>query len=134
MTEIRTQDRTPDTSLQLPEKLPEVMTALTFHAGPLPPPETVERYELIMPGAFDRILTMAEKEQQNKFEHNRSGWRFAHCGQMFAFAVVVIYFAILGMTVWFDNTPMFVALFCVGAFAGLANLIRSFQNKGENSR
>ena len=142
MTEI---NKMPETSLQ--GKLPEVMATLTLHAGPLPPPETVERYELVMSGAFDRILTMAEQEQQNTFEHNRtvlgqysteleiygrnchSNNLFAHFGQAFGFASVVFYFAILALTVWFDNTTMFTALFCVGAFAGLARLVRSYQNK-----
>jgi uncharacterized membrane protein len=129
MTEIRTQDRTPEISPQLPEKLSEMTASLTLHAGPLPSPEMVERYELVLPGAFDRILTMAEKEQQAGFEHNRSGWFFAHCGQVFGFAVVVIYFVILGMTVWFNNTAMFVAVFSAGAVAGLPSLVRSFQSK-----
>ena len=53
MTEIDTVHETPS-----PEKLPKVMAALTLHAGPLPPPETVERYESVLPGAFDRILTL----------------------------------------------------------------------------
>jgi uncharacterized membrane protein len=124
MAEIDTTTETP-----LPEKRPEMIAALTLHAGPLPPPETVERYEFVLPGSFDRILTMAEREQQNKFEQNRSGWVFAHCGQIFGFVTIVIYFAILALTVWFENTTMFTALFAAGAFAGLSRLIRSYQRK-----
>jgi uncharacterized membrane protein len=29
--------------------------------GPYPPPEAIERYEKILPGTFDRILSMAER-------------------------------------------------------------------------
>ncbi|MFT8355283.1 MAG: DUF2335 domain-containing protein, partial [Gluconobacter japonicus] len=32
-------------------------------AAPVPPPEAAERFERLCPGAFDRMLTMAEKEQ-----------------------------------------------------------------------
>ena len=125
---------------QVPESLATIRASLTVHEGPLPSPETVERYERVLPGAFDRILTMAEKEQQNTFEQRSieltlygrnasSKILFAHCGQIFGFASVVFYFSILALTVWFGNTTMFTALFCAGAFAGLARLVRSFQNK-----
>jgi uncharacterized membrane protein len=77
---------------------------------------------------------MAEREQQNKFAQNRSGWIFAHCGQIFGFVTVFTFFVILGLTVWFENTTMFTALFAAGALAGLSRLIRSYQRKngGEN--
>ncbi len=32
--------------------------------GQFPPPEAIERYERILPGAFDRIIAMAEASQQ----------------------------------------------------------------------
>ena len=142
MTEIRKEDKTSETSTPL-------LAALTLHAGPLPPPEAVERYELVMSGAFDRILTMAEQEQQNGFERNRtvlehsgtvlaiheqdmrSGWFFAHCGQFFAFFTVVIYFTLLGLTIWFDSLTMFATVIGAGAIAGLPALVRSFQKKQE---
>ena len=131
MTEI---DAIPETPL--PEKRPEVMAALTLLAGPLPPPETVERYEVVLPGSFDRILTMAEQEQQNKFEHNRSGWRFALRGQVFGFVsvfmVIILYFTALGLTIWFDNLTMFSVVCATGALAALPQLVRSFQNIRSN--
>jgi uncharacterized membrane protein len=97
-----------------------------------------------MPGAFDRILTRAEQEQQNKYEHNgkvlaihehdnRSGWKYALWGQFFGFISVLIiiipYFVVLGLTVWYDNKPLFFAVFAAGAITGLARLVRSFQKK-----
>jgi uncharacterized membrane protein len=119
-----------------------VEAAFTLHASPLPPPETIERYERVMSGAFDRILTMAEKDLQAKIEHDsetlticgcnvRSGWFYAHCGQTFGFVSVVLYFAGLLLSIWYNNTVVFGALFCAGAITGLARLVRSFQNKGE---
>ena len=33
------------------------------YEGPLPPPEDAERYEALLAGTFDRILTMVEDEQ-----------------------------------------------------------------------
>ncbi|MBR5160652.1 MAG: DUF2335 domain-containing protein [Thermoguttaceae bacterium] len=37
-------------------------------SGPLPSPEDFERYEKTLPGAGERILSMAERQQQHRFE------------------------------------------------------------------
>ena len=34
-----------------------------MYSGPVPPPEVIQRMERILPGAADRIFTMAEKDQ-----------------------------------------------------------------------
>jgi len=39
------------------------VTVSKFHSGPLPSVETVEGYEKLVPGSFDRIIRMAEKDQ-----------------------------------------------------------------------
>ncbi len=33
-----------------------------IYSGPLPPPEILERYESILPGSFERLLSMTEKQ------------------------------------------------------------------------
>jgi uncharacterized membrane protein len=35
-------------------------------SGPLPPPEALERYNQVLPGAADRILKMAEQQSQHR--------------------------------------------------------------------
>jgi uncharacterized membrane protein len=35
-------------------------------SGPLPPPETLDRYNQILPGAAERIITMAESQHQHR--------------------------------------------------------------------
>jgi uncharacterized membrane protein len=37
-----------------------------FHTGPLPPAEDLEAYGRIIPEGADRIMKMAEKEQQHR--------------------------------------------------------------------
>lgn len=37
-----------------------------YYSGPLPPPKTLEYYNSILPGAADRIMIMAEKEQLHR--------------------------------------------------------------------
>lgn len=39
---------------------------LEYTAGPLPSAETLARYEVICPGAADRLITMAENQQQHR--------------------------------------------------------------------
>ena len=118
--------------------------SVSIHSGTLPSPETVERYEVVMPGTFDRILTMAEKEQDSKIKLNSDSLdAVIHSkrtisesilrGQIFGFVsvivIVLLYFAVLGLTVWFDNLTMFGVVTGAGVIAGLPSLVRSFQKK-----
>lgn len=41
------------------------------YQGPVPPPAILDRLENLLPGAADRIFTMAEKEQDASHEHQR---------------------------------------------------------------
>jgi len=57
--------------LQRPELLRIVQVAQKTHSGPLPAPEDFAEYERAMPGSCDRILKMAEKQQDNVFTINK---------------------------------------------------------------
>jgi uncharacterized membrane protein len=39
--------------------------------GRFPPPDAVDRYEQVLPGAFDRIIRMAERQQETSIEAAR---------------------------------------------------------------
>ena len=54
-------------------------TVVEQHHGPLPHPEHLERYEHIVQGAADRIISMAEKEQahRQKLESRVVDWSIA---------------------------------------------------------
>ncbi len=58
-------------------------------SGPLPPSSELANYENVLPGAADRILTMAENEQKGRIKAQRSELRMlfiSHIiGQVFAF-------------------------------------------------
>ncbi len=43
----------------------KVARAISF-SGPLPPPEALERYNQVLPGAADRILSMAEQQSKHR--------------------------------------------------------------------
>jgi len=44
---------------------------MTRHSGLLPAPETFSAYDKVLPGAAERILTMAEKAQSHRHEMER---------------------------------------------------------------
>ena len=47
---------------QAKQTMDKIVTA-RLTTGPIPPAAEVEHYEKILPGAFDRLLIMAEKSQ-----------------------------------------------------------------------
>lgn len=44
---------------------------VSHHQGPLPAPEDLQRYNELLPGAAERIIKMAEAEQQHRHEQER---------------------------------------------------------------
>lgn len=67
---------------------------LSQYSGPLPPSDEFQNYEEVLPGAADRIISMAEKEQEGRISAQHKEMRMlfiSHImGQIFAF--------ILGLT------------------------------------
>lgn len=87
-----------------------VKESLVAFSGPIPPPEQFEQYENILPGSADRILKMAEKQQDHRIEIekeaiskslnlNRRGQTFGFITMLLMLALSV-FFALNGMKVW----------------------------------
>ena len=142
----------PDNLVSSEFGLSGIQITTELHAGPLPSPDTIERYERLQPGTLDRLLTMAENDQHAKIDrgsrvidyHNRMltaqesrEWLsaiFAQCGQVFGFITVLIFFAILAYSMYLGSEWMFGVILGAGALAGIVQLVRSFQNRGNGSR
>lgn len=64
------------------------------YTGPMPPPELLRGYEVVVPGSAERIVKMAEQEQQFRHEMTRAavqgGMSGVKRGQVFALIVVAI--------------------------------------------
>lgn len=75
------------------------------YSGPIPPPAAMEQYERIVPGAANRILAMAEREQEARHEFMASERRLRHRGQWIGALLVLlligasVYFAYVGLAV-----------------------------------
>ncbi len=65
----------------------------TSFSGPLPPPNILEGYEKIIPGAADRIITMAEKQSNHRQSLEniiiRSNTRNESIGMWLAFILTI---------------------------------------------
>jgi uncharacterized membrane protein len=68
------------------------------HSGPLPDPETLGEYNQLIPNGAERIMRMAEKQQDHGMDMERTALRrasFQHLlGQIFAFILA-------GVATWF---------------------------------
>lgn len=52
----------------LMQAIKEVSTNVSISSGPLPTPDVLKEYDVALPGAAERIMIMAEKEQEHR--HN----------------------------------------------------------------
>jgi uncharacterized membrane protein len=62
-------------------------------SGPLPPPEIMQKYEQTLPGAADRIMTMAEDQGHHRRELEKavidSDIANSHRGSIFGFIIAI---------------------------------------------
>ncbi len=97
----------------------EVIHVQTSVSGPLPPPENFEKYNQSLPGAADRIMTMAEKEQQiraagqEKILSNDS--KRINVAAFLGLSVIVV----AGIAAWNGNASIAVPLGVIGAVAAI---------------
>lgn len=94
-------------------------------SGPLPPPEALQKYDAILPGAAERIFRMAEKEQEHAHGMTRTVTRditaYTKRGQICGVIVALIAFA---TTAWLGYMGHATASAVVGggAVAGLVSV------------
>lgn len=78
-------------------------------SGPIPPPAILERYEKLIPGAAERILSMAEKQSSHRQAMEKriiySETFQAKAGMFFAF-LIVIAALIIGGYLSLKNSPV----------------------------
>lgn len=104
--------------------LRRIQTQVTF-SGPLPPPEVLERYNSIVPGAAERILKMAETQSLHRQELEKiavkSGSRDSICGIVAGVIVCtgVLALAALAILKGFGRTGAAIAACDLAALAGV---------------
>jgi uncharacterized membrane protein len=93
----------------LEEVVFEAVQASVRYSGPIPPPQAFREYEDALPGAADRILTLAERQAAHRMqlERRQLDWMHRHLsrGQVFGFLIVVLGF-VLGYLLAINDKPV----------------------------
>ena len=81
---------------------------VTYYAGPIPDPETLQKYEIIEPGFAGRILAMTEKEINHRHSTDLKTINYsfaAHIAGLTTAAIVTLGAFIVGGFVAYSNHP-----------------------------
>lgn len=97
-----------------PDKAAQIVSVVSRFSGPMPPPKVLEQYEHCVPGAADRILQMAEKEQTFRHQTAERALDVTSSGDLrgkrYALAVVVIMAAASAFCAWIDQPAVAISL------------------------
>jgi uncharacterized membrane protein len=91
------------------------MMQVSHFSGPLPPPDALLRYDQILPGAANRIVTMAEKQQTHRqaLEINTIGEQVRQSGRGQHYALISTP-CFIGAALWLGLTSHEVAASVLG--------------------
>lgn len=116
-----------------------------IHSGPLPSPQDLTMYNQIIPDGANRIMSMAEKEQEARIELERkqleANIAFARAtlkhgsrGQLIAFIVILCFFALSGYLMYEKQYDLAVSVvgITMAVVVGLFITGRWIDNKNSN--
>lgn len=96
-------------------------------SGPLPPPQHLEQYNQILPGSAERILSMAEKQQEHRMAVENSVLltvNKAHLsGLRFAFIIFMTCLLLSGYALYLDKMTFAVGTLLVGIAGATVSFI-----------
>ena len=114
------------------------MTQIEWH-GPLPTPDTLIKYDEIVPGAAERILSMAEKEMQHRHQKEdtllKYNGRLIITSTIFAFLCVIVLGGILAFAIYVGSNTAAIAtaIGAIAAVVGLFTFSKAKQTQKEQS-
>lgn len=83
---------------------------MVIHRGPIPSAGELKKYEEILPGAADRILSMAESQSKHRQELEKavveSNTKNSERGQMFAFIISVAIIVVGFILIMYDKNAL----------------------------
>lgn len=75
----------------------QTLVSIKHHSGPLPDAETLTQYDSVIPNGADRIMTMAEKQQDHRIDLEKlavsSQLSQSRTGQIFGFIISLVIIA-----------------------------------------
>lgn len=126
--------------LEQVESNPRLMHVIQrrFHVGPLPSPEDMAEYNHIIPNGADRIMTMAEKEQEARLsqtaKNSESFFKMKARGQWLGLSIVVLFTALAAYLFSKEQYGLGVSLLGANLVAIIAIFVadRYFHNKEDD--
>ena len=79
----------PQTRVHVRQSMVRIAHEIAEFSGPLPPPSYLREYDIIIPGAADRIISMAEAEQKHRHHWERSALNHTTIGLCFGFLIAL---------------------------------------------
>ena len=96
---------------------------LQQHEGPLPSPADFQGYNEVLPDAANRIMTMAEKEQQMRIDEASKTLAIERNRIYGATAIGLGLVAVAGLAAWNDQIWIAVPLGLVGTFSAILRFL-----------
>lgn len=104
-------------------------------SGPIPPPEALARYEEIQSGAADRIIKMAEKQQDHRMslekkaiggqiDQSKRGQIFGFIAILLCIGVAIFFAASFDMTTFAASFLSITMVVLVGLFVTGKNIMK----------
>lgn len=90
---------------KIEEKVRSLVVEASLFIGPIPEPKTLQQYENVTSGLADRIVTMAEKEQDDRFKENKRRHNRYNAVVRGTYAVIVVGFAMGFYLLAFESPP-----------------------------
>lgn len=112
-------------------------TTISSRSGPLPSPEEFEGYELVQPGAADRIIQLTEKEQSHRHgieeKQQSQDFTFSMLGLVFGW---LSFIALVGGAMYggyIGSKWLTISCLSLAAFGAISQFVRAAIKKKEAS-
>lgn len=119
------------------KKIQQIMVSKT-HVGPLPSSEDLQEYDRTCPGAANRIIAMAEKEQNHRIDATKrrdsSEYTLASRGQIFALISLVLILLFCVFLAFIGSTGGAVTVACTLVVSIVAVFITGQKSSSRNTK
>jgi uncharacterized membrane protein len=124
----------------------ELLASMMAYYGSVPPPEMVEAYERLCPGATNRFIQIAEHEQQRRTDNDRAVSNLAviqeenskinyRWGLVSSCGLMALYLIIMFLCVLLNAPSQFlVAMLGVPALSAVAAIVTQFMLKSSSTK
>lgn len=107
----------------------KVTSSVQVRSGPLPPAEDLAKYEDVLPGSADRIMTMGEKEQDHRHALDitsvQAEIRYSNKGMYIGALLLIILIITAGYGAYIENSLLTASCLGVGVLSVIAGFLKA---------